>query len=275
VVEGETGLTMDGQPVRNSAFRIWYAQAPPFKARMSISGGQALSVDHVCDGAAQWTWYPATKTYARIEAAQIGPCAYPLNEWPALPVTLRSPVVVGTDRVATKEGSRECTLVRGEFQPQEGDASARTLCIDAVRKPILRYDIERTTPRGRSVESMTFASIQRDEATAAAVLEFHPSTDAKPVTGFTAPMTIWHPQPSSTGEAGEAHPEGRAVVSLTIAPEGFGQDITVVESAGRALDEKAVEAVRKWQWQPAMKDGKPVSVTVKIEVNFRQMERQH
>jgi TonB family protein len=36
------------------------------------------------------------------------------------------------------------------------------------------------------------------------------------------------------------------------------------------LDEKAMEAVRKYKFKPAMRDGKtPVAVYVNVEVNFR------
>ena len=38
---------------------------------------------------------------------------------------------------------------------------------------------------------------------------------------------------------------------------------------GMGLDEKAIEAVRKWKFEPAMKDGKPVAVQISVEVNFR------
>jgi TonB family protein len=35
------------------------------------------------------------------------------------------------------------------------------------------------------------------------------------------------------------------------------------------LDQKAVEAVKKWKFQPAEKDGRPVAVQINVEVNFR------
>jgi TonB family protein len=35
------------------------------------------------------------------------------------------------------------------------------------------------------------------------------------------------------------------------------------------LDDKALEAVRTWRFEPALKDGRPVAVQVNIEVNFR------
>jgi protein TonB len=35
------------------------------------------------------------------------------------------------------------------------------------------------------------------------------------------------------------------------------------------LDQKAMEAVSKWRFRPATKDGKPVPVMVNVEVHFR------
>ncbi len=40
-------------------------------------------------------------------------------------------------------------------------------------------------------------------------------------------------------------------------------------SLGLGLDEKAIEAVRQWRFEPAKKDGTPVAVQINVEVNFR------
>ena len=34
------------------------------------------------------------------------------------------------------------------------------------------------------------------------------------------------------------------------------------------LDGKAIEAVRNWRFQPALKDGKPVAVQIAVEADF-------
>jgi TonB family protein len=39
------------------------------------------------------------------------------------------------------------------------------------------------------------------------------------------------------------------------------------------LDQKALEAVRKYRFKPAMKAGVPVPVMITVEVNFRLYER--
>jgi len=43
----------------------------------------------------------------------------------------------------------------------------------------------------------------------------------------------------------------------------------VVRGLGLGLDEKALEAVKQWTFQPGMKGGRPVSVRATVQVNFR------
>ena len=40
-------------------------------------------------------------------------------------------------------------------------------------------------------------------------------------------------------------------------------------SLGLGLDEKAIEAVRLWKFEPARKNGQPVAVQINVEVDFR------
>jgi periplasmic protein TonB len=61
---------------------------------------------------------------------------------------------------------------------------------------------------------------------------------------------------------------GVVVLRLVVGSDGNPRDIQVVRALGLGLDEKAIEAVRKWRFEPARKDGKPVAVAVNIEVNF-------
>ena len=49
----------------------------------------------------------------------------------------------------------------------------------------------------------------------------------------------------------------------------ISRDVKVARSLGMGLDQKAIEAVKKWKFEPALKDGKPVAVQINVEVNFR------
>jgi len=43
----------------------------------------------------------------------------------------------------------------------------------------------------------------------------------------------------------------------------------VMRSVGLGLDEKAIEAVKTWKFDPARKDGHAVAVQISVEVDFR------
>jgi len=42
---------------------------------------------------------------------------------------------------------------------------------------------------------------------------------------------------------------------------------------GLGLDAKAIEAVKRYKFKPAMKNGTPVPVMISVQVNFRLYER--
>ena len=46
-------------------------------------------------------------------------------------------------------------------------------------------------------------------------------------------------------------------------------DIAVFQSVNAGLNAEAVRTVRQWQFQPTVKDGKPVAVPQLVEMNFR------
>ncbi len=61
---------------------------------------------------------------------------------------------------------------------------------------------------------------------------------------------------------------GEVLVSVIVQAEGGLRDLQVVKAAGYGMDEKAVEAVRKWRFRAGMKDGKSVDVRVQVAVSF-------
>jgi len=87
--------------------------------------------------------------------------------------------------------------------------------------------------------------------------------------GVSAPKAIYAPDPEYSEEARKAKYQGTCVLWLVVGPDGKPRDIKVARTLGLGLDEKAIEAVKQWKFEPAMKDGKPVAVQINVEVSFR------
>jgi protein TonB len=86
--------------------------------------------------------------------------------------------------------------------------------------------------------------------------------------GVSAPKAIYSPDPEYSEEARKVKHMGTVVLWLVVGPDGKPRDIRVARTLGLGLDEKAIEAVKNWRFEPALKDGKPVAVQVNVEVNF-------
>ena len=91
--------------------------------------------------------------------------------------------------------------------------------------------------------------------------------------GVTPPRVIYEPQPEYSEEARSARHEGICTLWLIVGVDGTPSDVRVVKNIGMGLDEKAVEAVRRWRFQPAEQNGKPVPVKIAVEVDFHLYQR--
>ncbi len=88
--------------------------------------------------------------------------------------------------------------------------------------------------------------------------------------GVSAPVPLNQVEAESSDEARRAKYQGVCLISLIVDAQGNPQNPRVVRALGMGLDEKALEAVRKYKFKPAMKDGHvPVPVMITVEVNFR------
>jgi TonB family protein len=116
-----------------------------------------------------------------------------------------------------------------------------------------------------------------------------PSSNAKPVidadgtyhvgNGVTPPILVYSVDAEFSDAARRKKIEGVVVVGLKIGTDGLPRDVHVVHSAaegvkpklGKAaasLDQKALDAVRQYRFEPGTYDAKPVPVALTIDVNF-------
>ena len=86
--------------------------------------------------------------------------------------------------------------------------------------------------------------------------------------GVSAPRPIYDPDPEYSDEARKSKFQGSVILVAVIGSDGRTRDLHVLRSLGMGLDQKALEAVEKWRFLPAMKDNRPVAVQISIEVTF-------
>jgi TonB family protein len=86
--------------------------------------------------------------------------------------------------------------------------------------------------------------------------------------GVTSPKAIFAPDPDYSKGARKAKYQGTCVLSLIVGPDGQARDIKVTRAVGYGLDINAVESIKKWKFEPGMKDGTPVATYATIEVAF-------
>lgn len=87
--------------------------------------------------------------------------------------------------------------------------------------------------------------------------------------GVSAPKVLYAPDPDYSEEARKAKYQGTVILWLIVDQNGRPQQVRVSRSLGMGLDQKAIEAVCSWKFEPAMKDSHPVPVQINVEVNFR------
>ncbi|MGA9389690.1 MAG: energy transducer TonB [Candidatus Sulfotelmatobacter sp.] len=90
----------------------------------------------------------------------------------------------------------------------------------------------------------------------------------RPGRGVTPPRPIYSPEPEFSEEARKAKYQGTCTLMIVVDTDGKPINLRVVNSLGMGLDEKALETVRTWRFEPGLKDGHPVKVEMAVEVDF-------
>ena len=64
------------------------------------------------------------------------------------------------------------------------------------------------------------------------------------------------------------HFQGTVILAIQVDPNGMPSHIRVVRSVGLGLDERAIQAVSKWKFRPAMSGDHEVAAPATVEVSF-------
>ncbi len=84
-----------------------------------------------------------------------------------------------------------------------------------------------------------------------------------------APRITSAPEPDYNLFARSINLEGTVVLGTVVDETGHAVQTRVIRPVGCGLDDKAVEILKRWTFQPATRDGQPVRVQINVEINFR------
>lgn len=87
--------------------------------------------------------------------------------------------------------------------------------------------------------------------------------------GITPPIPTQRVEPVYPNEYRRAHINGIVVLEIAVSETGTVEHVSVLKSLAAGLDMAAADAVRKWTFKPAMKDGKPVPALFNLTISFK------
>jgi TonB family protein len=85
----------------------------------------------------------------------------------------------------------------------------------------------------------------------------------------TQPRLIYRAEPEYTDAARRKKINGTVLLSFTVGTDGLAHDITVDKKLGYGLDERAIETLKTWKFEPATRDGQPVEKHISVEMTFK------
>src|SRR5215218_8423520 len=86
--------------------------------------------------------------------------------------------------------------------------------------------------------------------------------------GGKSPVLVKEVKPTYTEGAMNRKVQGTVELTTVIRETGVPDTFAITQSLDTELDQQAIEAVRQWQFKPGTLDGKPVAVSVNIELTF-------
>jgi TonB family protein len=85
----------------------------------------------------------------------------------------------------------------------------------------------------------------------------------------SVPRAAYMPDPEYSEPARQAGYQGVVAMSFVVDTNGTPKDIQITKPAGLGLDEKAVEALGAWKFQPGQREARPVPVETSVQMSFR------
>ncbi len=123
--------------------------------------------------------------------------------------------------------------------------------------------------RGRMVFNFPDNAAVREKKDSAGGQDQSATDSIQPRSGSLRPTILYREKAQYTREARDNKVEGAVVLSVVFGADGQISGVRVIRGLPYGLTEKAIEAAKKIRFEPAMKDGQPVSAQGNLEFYFR------
>ena len=170
----------------------------------------------------------------------------------------------------------------GSVNPAAGNPDTHTKLLAAMRAPdasIPHHPARETTVAPSELENRIFAGRRSyslsvnmpnlNTTTGSWIIHFVervPNLAASPI---AAPEVLSKSDPAYPGELIKDGVQGTVVLTAIIHADGSVSDIAVVKSLNPRLDKNAMQALSRWLFRPALKNGQAIDLEAVITVPFR------
>lgn len=182
----------------------------------------------------------------------------------------------------------QVSLIESESTPR-AEAIPKALPTQPQRKPAQKLFTQpklQTKPAPRSVQKLLTTNQQAAAQSSKVIPAAQPqASTTKPEPQITPAVTaaesealqsprfkadyLDNPPPSYPPLSRKLHEEGRVLLRVRVSAQGHAEQVTLQQSSGFArLDERAVEAVRRWQFVPARRALQSVAAWVLVPIQF-------
>jgi periplasmic protein TonB len=90
----------------------------------------------------------------------------------------------------------------------------------------------------------------------------------RPGSGVEPPRLLREVKADYTDEARRRSISGDVVLEIVVRSDGSVGEVKMLQGLGAGLDQRAIQAVRQWRFDPARRKGVPVDVLVEVAVEF-------
>lgn len=126
-----------------------------------------------------------------------------------------------------------------------------------------RPQLVEEAPMPPPVSETPLPAVPGDAPAPTAAIPLAPGDVPVPIPGQT-------PAPEYPAAAMRNGDQGTVMVRVEVGTDGVPTSVDVAQRSGsRDLDRAAVNAVRQWRFQPAQRDGQPVSGAVTVPIDFK------